>query len=140
MEVTILVASVAAIIAIIYFIRKVTLGFNERCLRDHGFEPINLTRIAIASTPVFIIVAGFIFDDRSSSYWNIAASIAISIIILWGLFEYIRRKTTQAVAFISLVFLILYGVGFVAVLFILFALYASDRSDDGRPVTQKMGF
>ncbi|MEJ2611010.1 MAG: hypothetical protein P8179_13215 [Candidatus Thiodiazotropha sp.] len=139
MEVTILVFSLAAVVAIIYFIRKSTLDFNKKCLINYEFKPINFSRIAIASLPVFIITAGFIFDDRSNSYWNISASIVISIIIMWRLFKHIKIRTTQKVATISLVLLSLYGLCFIVVLFILLSLFISSRNDN-RPFIEKMGF
>ncbi|WP_231872139.1 hypothetical protein, partial [Oleiphilus sp. HI0128] len=63
----------------------------------------------------------------------------ISVAIIGILYRYIKTKTSAYIARVSIAVLLLYGLGFVAILLLLFSLYIADRNNDGRSINEKMG-
>jgi hypothetical protein len=138
MEITLLVLAVVVCVAAFYFGKKATLEFNERCEQQFNFRPINLKHIAISASPLIIVLFGVGFDDGRGSI-NTIASIIISMTIIGILYRHIKTKTSAYTARVSIAVLLIYGLGFVAILLLLFSLYIADRNNDGRSINEKMG-
>jgi lysylphosphatidylglycerol synthetase-like protein (DUF2156 family) len=138
MEITLLVLAVAVCVAAFYFGKKATLEFNERCEQQFNFRPINLKHIAISASPFIIVLLGVGFDNGRNSI-NTIASIIISAAVIGILYRYIKTKTSAYVARVSIAVLLVYGLGFIAILLALFSRYIADRNNDGRSISEKMG-